>query len=304
MSQNQLWSAINISEGRRLDALERLARSIVESGASLADWSADPDHNRSVFSLVGDQARLLAGLRLIFTWALEEIDLTQHHGQHPRLGAVDVVPFAPLGGSDLEMARQAARFCAQAVADEFNVPIFLYRDSSNPAGPPVTLPLLRRGGLAHLTERLLAQEIRQDFGPPAPHRTLGVAVFGARSPLVAYNCILNTTDLEIGKSIAAKVRASNGGPAGLQALAFPLQARDGAIQVSMNLTEPEKTPPHVAFLKVNEVAAEFGTEVVSSELIGLVPQQALREAFRHFLKLDDLRPNQVAENNLFQGENH
>ncbi len=298
MPQGQLWSAINISEGRKVEALGQLADALSSTGVSLADWSADADHNRSVFSLVGDQPTLLVGLRVIFAWATKHIDLGCHQGQHPRLGAVDVVPFAPLGSTDMEYTRQAARACATAISEEFSLPIFLYRESSPDKALPVTLPFLRRGGLNRLSQRLAEKEIQQDFGPNTPHPTLGVSVFGARPPLVAYNCVLDTSDLEIGKKVAARVRESGGGLPGLQALAFPLAARAGAVQISMNLLEPAKTPPHLAYLKVDQVAAEYGANVVSSELIGLVPEEALREAFRHFLKLDQLRPNQIAERNL------
>lgn len=302
MPQGQLWSAINISEGRRVETLGQLADALSSAGVNLADWSADADHNRSVFSLVGDQLTLLAGLRVVFSWAAKHIDLSRHQGQHPRLGAVDVVPFAPLGTTDMESARQAARACATVISEEFSLPIFLYRESSLDKALPVTLPFLRKGGLTGLSARLAEKEIRQDFGPDIPHPTLGVSVFGARPPLVAYNCVLDTTDLEVGKKVAARVRESGGGPAGLQALAFPLAARAGAVQISMNILEPAKTPPHLAYLEVDRVAAEYGAQVVSSELIGLVPEEALREAFRHFLKLDDLRPNQIAERNLCQGD--
>lgn len=301
MSNPLIWSAINLSEGRQVQALTELADSLTRAGLPLADWSADADHNRSVFSLVGQRVQLERALELIFSWALEHIDLRQHQGQHPRLGAVDVVPFAPLGGTTMEEAREIALSCAEGIARRFELPIFLYRESSASAELPVTLPFLRKGGLTELSARLLRGEVKSDLGPQQPHPTLGVSVFGARPPLVAYNCVLDTADLEVGRQIAARVRESGGGPRGLQALAFPLEQRGGAVQISMNLLEPGITPPHLAFLKVQEVAGRFGAQVTSSELIGLVPQEALRAAFRYFLKLEDLRPNQVAEENLMVG---
>ena len=301
MPKPLIWSAINISEGRHLEALTELANSLTSPGLRLADWSADADHNRSVFSLIGDGDSLLKGLRLIFSWAVQHVDLRQHTGHHPRLGAVDVVPFAPLGRTSMDEAREVGWNCAQAIANEFQVPIILYRESSSSQELPVTLPYLRKGGLEKLAQRLSAGEVANELGPKLPHPTLGVSVFGARPPLVAYNCILDITDLEIGRTIAAQVREKGGGPRGVQALAFPLEHRGGAIQISMNLLEPDVTPPHLAFLKVDEVAQKHGARVTSSELIGLVPQEALRAAFKHFLKLEDLRPNQVAEENLMVG---
>lgn len=298
-----IWSAINISEGQRAERLGALADrlSTAGSGLILADWSADADHNRSVFSLIGDAEALRKGLVAIFDWAQDHLDLRQHQGHHPRLGAVDVVPFAPLGATTMEQAREAALLCAREISQRFGVPIFLYRESSPNQALPVTLPYLRRGGLPELAQRLERGDVKNDLGPSTPHPSLGVSVFGARPPLVAYNCVLDTTDLQIGKQIAARVRASAGGPAGLQALAFPLEQRGGAVQISMNLLDPGATPPHLAFLKVQDVAAEFGAAVTSSELIGMVPQEALRAAFRYFLKLDDLRAGQVAEENLMLG---
>lgn len=297
-----VWSAVNISEGRDAQALGQLADQLKGLGRlKLADWSADADHNRSVFSMIGDQHSLREGLLRLFEWAEQHIDLRRHEGHHPRLGAVDVVPFAPLGDTTIEQAKAAALLCARTVAERFALPIFLYRDSSRSSELPITLPFLRRGGLTELARRLADGEIQSDLGPQTPHPSLGVSVFGARPPLVAYNCVLDTDDLGIGRRIAAKVRASAGGPRGLQALAFPLRQRGGAVQISMNLLEPAATPPHLAFLAVAEAAAEFGAVVTSSELIGLVPQEALRAAFAYFLKLDDLRPNQVAEENLMLG---
>lgn len=301
MSKTLFWSAINLSEGRRTETLTELADALCQTGVDLADWSADADHNRSVFSLIGSHQTLLQALRTIFVWAKKNIDMSRHDGRHPRLGAVDVVPFAPLGQTSMEQAKAAAWECAQTIAKEFEVPIFLYRESSASTESPVTLPFLRRGGLATLAKRLADGELKFDFGPTLAHPTLGVSVFGARPPLVAYNCVLDTTDLETGKKIAAQTRESGGGPAGLQALAFPLANRGGAIQISMNLTQPSLTPPHIAFLRVCDVAQQHGANVVSSELIGLVPQEALRSAFQHFLKLESLRPNQVAEENLIPG---
>jgi glutamate formiminotransferase len=301
MSKPLIWSAINISEGRQVEALTELADSLAKTGAQLADWSADADHNRSVFSLIGDPVSLGSGLRLIFEWALRHVDIRQHQGHHPRLGAVDVVPFAPLGQTTMDQAREVGWSCASDIAERFRVPIFLYRESSSSQDLPLTLPYLRKGGLEQLAQRLSAGEVKSDFGPDLPHPTLGVSVFGARPPLVAYNCVLDTTDLEIGRTIASQVREKGGGPRGLQALAFPLEHRGGAVQISMNLLEPGVTPPHLAYLKVVEVAQRYGATVTSSELIGLVPQEALRAAFRHFLKLEDLRPNQVAEENLMVG---
>ena len=298
MPKPLIWSAINLSEGRDVEALTELADSLGEAGLHLADWSADADHNRSVFSLVESPEGLRQGLHIIFDWAVRHIDMSRHQGQHPRLGAVDVVPFAPLGETTMEQAKEVGRNCATEISDTYGVPIFLYRESSASPDLPLTLPFLRKGGLEGLVQRWADGEVKNDLGPGQPHPTLGVSIFGARPPLVAFNCVLDSNDIAIGKLVAAQVRERGGGPKGVQALAFPLEQRGGAVQISMNLLEPGLTPPHLAFLKVAEVAQKYGANIISSELIGLVPQEALRAAFRHFLKLDDLRPNQVAEENL------
>lgn len=295
MAKQDIWSAINISEGRDLETLKELASRLKQQGVPLADWSADSDHHRSVFSLVGDGGELLKGLRIIFSWAEENLDLRTHLGQHPRLGAVDVVPFAPVGGTSMTEVHKAVQMCTEAIAQEFKIPIFLYRESSVSSDSPLTLPNLRRGGPTRLKERMESGELVPQFGPSSAHPQLGVSIFGARPPLVAFNCQLNTKDMDLGRSIAGAIRESGGGLKGLQALAFPLASRDNTVQISMNLIEPSTTPPHLAYLKVVEEAEKYNLTVVSSELVGLVPNDALKAAFSHFLKMPPLRPLQVVE---------
>lgn len=289
-----LWSAINISEGKNLEGLHELARQLRETDAKLADWSADPDHHRAVFSLVGTPSQLPDAIERIFVWANENIDLRRHEGEHPRLGAVDVVPFVPLSSdATAEDADHLAHSLAEHIANKFTIPIFLYRDSGQ-----LTLPEIRRGGAARLRERMEAGELKPTFGPSLPHPSQGVSVFGARTALVAFNCITDSTDLETAKLVAKDLRAANGGIPHLQTLAFPLASRGGVAQISMNILDPRGTPPHIAFLAVSQACAQRGMEVVSAELIGLVPQRALEDAFRHFLKLESFHSGQVAEWNL------
>lgn len=300
MSESKFWSAINISEGRDLVGLRLLAERLVSSGASLADWSSDPDHHRAVFSLVGTASELERSIDEIFSWADEQIDLSKHRGEHPRLGAVDVVPFVPLSpDASGEEADRLAQSIGKVIAERFRLPVFLYRDSGS-----LTLPELRRGGPDKLRERLKCGDLKADYGPSTPHSRLGVSVFGARTPLVAFNCLTNSTDLELGKQIAAAIRATNGGIAHLQALAFPLASRGGLVQISMNILNPEQTPPHLAYSAVVQACAERGLAVVGTELIGLVPQKSLEAAFVHFLKLESFHSGQVAEWNLFHQNHH
>lgn len=290
-----LWSAINISEGKDLEGLRCLARQLRRSKAYLADWSADPDHHRAVFSLVGSASQLPFAIEQIFHWAGEHIDLTKHTGEHPRLGAVDVVPFVPLSPEATPIeADELAHSVADNIAKKFNIPAFLYRDSGQ-----LTLPEIRRGGPERLRQRMESGELAPTFGPRLPHPTQGVTVFGARTPLVAFNCLTDSTDLETAKLVAKDLRAANGGVPHLQVMAFPLASRGGVVQISMNILDPQGTPPHIAFLAVSQACAQRGLEVVSTELIGLVPQRALEDAFRHFLKLESFHSGQVAEWNLY-----
>lgn len=298
MKEVVLWSAINISEGRDLESLTDLALRLERSRVCLADWSADFDHNRSVFSLVGTVETLALGIEEIFSWAQSHITLHTHSGVHPRLGAVDVIPFVPLSaGSSLEEAKKAALEIAPQIAEKFNIPTFLYRDSSSTPSP-LTLPELRRGGLQRLQERMALGELRPDFGPAVAHASLGVSVFGARPPLTAFNCLLNTDQLDLGRAIAKEIRGSNGGVPHLQSLAFQLGSQQNRVQVSMNILNPQETPPHIAYLAVKQACQKRGLEIVKSELIGLVTLESLQRAFQHFLQLESFRPGQVAEWNL------
>lgn len=294
-----LWSAINISEGKDRAAIEGLVASLRRDGVWVADWSLDPDHHRSVVSLVDSPAKLERGILTIYSWAKSHVDLRRHEGVHPRLGAVDVIPFVPLStGATRQDAQDLAAEVARQVASEFEVPVFLYRESSL-ATEQRTLPELRRGGLSGLTEKMQSGALAADFGPSMPHPSLGVSVMGARPPLTAFNCLLDTRDLTLGQEIAREVRASSGGLSHLQALAFPLASLGGQVQISMNLLNPQETPPHLAYLAVQAASARRGLQVVSSELIGLVPMQALEQAFQHFLQLGSFHQSQVAENNLW-----
>jgi len=301
MKEPTLWSAVNVSEGRDLGKLQQLEKILNTSDVQLADWSADPDHNRSVFSLVGTPSALLSAINLMVAWAERHLDLSSHSGEHPRLGAIDVVPFVPLStDATVEWAHQTAQKVAQSIAINFNIPSFLYRDSTQKR-ETLTLPELRRGGLERLQSLMEEGSLTPDFGPRTPHPKLGVSVFGARAPLVAFNCVLNTDSLEMGKEIAREIRASNGGVPHLQALAFRLESRSSAVQISMNILNPKETPPHIAYLAVCDACKKRDLEVVSSELIGLLPLESLEKAFCHFLKLESFHSNQIAEINLLGG---
>lgn len=287
----------NVSEGRRTDVVELLAASLRGTGGvSLLDYSSDASHNRSVFTMTGTPAALKHGVLALFSTAVDLIDLRQHTGQHPRIGAVDVVPFVPLGDVELHTCVQLARDTAQAVADQFDIPVYLYEAAaSTPARRP--LEAIRRGQFEGLARRLEDPAWTPDFGPHAPHPSAGASAIGARRPLIAYNVDLATADLAVARRIAAAIRTSNGGLPALKALGIPLTER-GIVQVSMNLTDYRQTSMLDAFTAVRREAARDGVEVIESELIGLVPADAISDTIAAAVRLRDFDADRVLEQRL------
>jgi glutamate formiminotransferase len=274
----------NVSEGRRHRVIEALAASVrAVPGVSLLDHSADVSHNRSVFTFVGDAPALQQAVVALFERAIEEIDLRIHRGRHPRLGAVDVVPFVPLGGVTMAACVDVSRTVAEDVASRFQIPIYLYEESATRPGRR-NLEAIRRGEFEGLGRKMADAEWAPDFGPATPHPTAGASVFGARSPLIAFNVNLATDRLDVARSIAAVVRQSGGGLPFVKALGIPLEDR-GIVQVSMNLTNYRETSMQRAFDAVKAEAARRGIEVLESEVIGMVPSDALSEADAVILQL-------------------
>ena len=287
----------NVSEGRRPDVIERLADAIrATPGVRLLDYSSDPSHNRSVYTLVGDADGVKRATLALFEQAVAVIDLRTHRGEHPRLGAVDVVPFVPIEGITMPECVALAKEVGAAVAERFGVPVFLYEEASaNPARK--NLEDIRRGEFEGLAARMRAAEWTADFGPAAPHPSAGATVIGARMPLIAYNINLNTNRLEVAKKIAAAIRHSSGGLRYVKAAGFMLEDR-GIAQVSMNLTNYEKTPIFRVFEIVKREAARYGVSILESEIVGLVPSAALMAAAEFYLQIERFGPEQVLENRL------
>ena len=287
----------NISEGRRKDVIDSLtARLKAVPGLSVLDVQSDASHNRSVFTLAGDAEAMKAGIPTLFDGALAAIDLRAHKGEHPRLGAVDVVPFIPIEGVTMEACVQLAKSVAAAVASRFSLPVYLYEEaSSNPARK--NLEDIRRGEFEGLAVKMTQPLWAPDYGPPAPHQTAGATVIGARMPLIAYNINLATNRLDVAKKIAAAIRMSSGGFRHVKAMGIPLEDR-GLVQVSMNLTNYEKTPVFRVFEVVKREAARYGVAVLESEIVGLVPAAALTQTAEYFLQLDGFSAAQVLENKL------
>ena len=287
----------NVSDGRRPDVIDRLASSIGHiAGVRLLDRSSDPAHHRSVFTFAGDAQPVADAVLALFETAVAAIDLRSHSGAHPRLGAVDVVPFIPVSGATMTDCVALARTTAAAVASRFQIPVFLYEEAAS-TDARRNLADIRRGEFEGLAAKLALPEWQPDYGPPRPHPTAGAVAIGARAPLIAFNVNLATGRLETAKAIAAAVRHSSGGLPFVKALGIALEHR-GVAQVSMNLTNYEKTSIVRVFEAVRHEADRHGTSVLESEIVGLVPEAALPPDPEQSLQLAGFNPNQVLEHRL------
>jgi glutamate formiminotransferase len=286
----------NISEGRRTDVLDACAAAIRSAGARLLDVKPDAAHNRTVYTFAGDAGAVRSGVLALFDRALADIDLRKHSGEHPRIGAVDVVPFVPIEDATMAECVELARKVAQEVASRHNLPVFLYEEAASNPGRR-NLEDIRRGEFEGLATKLQQPDWRPDFGPSAPHPSAGASVIGARMPLIAYNINLATNRLDVARRIAAAIRQSSGGLRYVKAMGVELQDR-GIVQVSINLTNFEKTPMFRVFELVKREAARYGVNVLESEIIGLVPAAALTASAAWFLQLDTFTEDQILENKL------
>jgi glutamate formiminotransferase / 5-formyltetrahydrofolate cyclo-ligase len=288
----------NVSEGRRQDVVQALADAITATpGVRLLDFSADPSHHRSVFTFAGEGAALKRAVVALYERALPAIDLREHRGEHPRLGAVDVLPFVPLEGATMGNCVALAREVAAEVAARFDLPVYLYEEAAIRPDRRA-LEHIRRGQFEGLAARMRQFGWAPDFGPPSPHPTAGASIIGARAPLIAFNVNLATDRLEVARRIAAAVRESSGGLPAVKAMGVSLAER-GIVQVSMNLIDFETTPLHVVVERVREEAARCGVEVLESELIGLIPAAAMAAAAGHYLNIREFTIERVLEQRLW-----
>lgn len=284
----------NFSEGRRAGVIARLAgaaRGV--RGARLLDTSSDPDHHRTVLTIAGAGEAVLEAAFRAARVAVSEIDLRRHWGVHPRIGAVDVVPFVPLYRASLAECVGLARRLGGRLAAELDLPVYLYAAAaSDPARR--ALAAIRRGGFERLGETIGEPARRPDLGPPRAHPTAGAVAVGARPVLIALNVDLASQDLDAARAIARTVRESSGGLPAVQAMGVPLPSR-GLVQVSMNLLDYRRTPPQAAFERVAAEAARLGIEVAAGELVGCAPRDALPPDPAAALRLRSLRPEQVLD---------
>lgn len=288
----------NFSEGRDLKKLEQILDCFRgREGVKLLDYTSDKDHNRSVVTVIGEPKPLRDAMVDAIGKAVELIDMTKHQGQHPRMGCVDVVPFIPIRNTSLEEADRVAKETAALAAEKFGQPFFLYEKSAS-APHRENLADVRRGQFEGMAEKMLDQDKwKPDFGPSTIHPTGGVTAIGARMPLIAYNINLDTDNLAIADKIAKAIRHISGGFRYCKALGVMLEDRNIA-QVSINLTDYTKTPVYRVFETVKMEAKRYGVNILGSEVVGLIPQQALVDCAEYYLQLEDFRGDQVLESRL------
>ena len=287
----------NFSEGRNMQVVEDIAGCFRgKPGVKLLDYSADKDHNRCVITAVGEPEVLGEAVIQAAGVALLAIDLTRHQGQHPRMGAVDVIPFIPIKGMSIEEADQVANHVAREIAQRFGQPSFMYERSARQPHRE-NLSDIRRGGFEGMAEKMKDPLWQPDYGPKTIHPTGGVTAIGARMPLIAFNINLGTGNLDIAKAIAKVMRHSNGGFRYVKAMGVMLEDRNLA-QVSMNLTDYTQSSIFRVFEAVKREAARYGVNIIGSELIGLAPMRALADCAEFYLQIENFRFEQILETQL------
>ena len=284
----------NFSEGRDLQKIDKIVAPFRgKQGVKLLDYSNDEDHNRLVVTLVGEPEPLRDAVLEAIGVAVELIDLNHHQGQHPRMGAVDVVPFIPIRNVTMEEAVALSKEVGKEVAKRYNLPVFLYEKSAS-APHRENLAAVRKGEFEGMAEKIKQPEWHPDFGLAERHPTAGTVAIGARMPLVAYNINLNTPSLEIAHDIAKKIRFIGGGLRYCKAMGVELKDR-GITQVSINMTDYTRTALYRAFELVRVEARRYGVSIVGSEIIGLVPMEALIDTASYYLGLENFSMEQVLE---------
>jgi glutamate formiminotransferase len=289
----------NFSEGRDRAKIEEILGTFRgREGVKLIDHEADPDHNRLVVTAVGGAGPLKAAVLAAVGAAVRLIDMRLHQGQHPRMGAVDVIPFVPVKNAVMAEAVQISREVAREVAETYGIPVFLYEESArDPARK--NLADIRKGQFEGMAEKLKDPGWKPDFGRPSPHPTAGVVAIGARMPLVAFNVNLATDNMEVAEVVAKAVRHQSGGLRFCKAIAVELKGR-GIVQVSMNMTDFTRTPLHRALELIRLEAKRYGVGIVGSEIVGVVPMAALIDAAAYYMGLERFSIDQVLEQRLME----
>jgi len=289
----------NFSEGRRPEVIEAIAEEVRQvANVKLLDVKADPSHNRVVVTFVGEPQAVKQAAFNCCKKAAELIDMEKHHGEHPRIGATDVIPFIPVKNVSMEECAQLADELAQEIAAKLNIPVYLYEEAAKIPGRKA-LPDIRKGQYEGLKTEISKPERRPDYGPAQLHPTAGATVVGARQFLIAYNINLDTSDVNIAKKIANSIREAKGGFKYVRAMGISVEAHGREVaQVTINMVNYQGTPLFRVFETVKSEAARYGVNVLGSEIIGLTPMQALLDAAEFYLRLDGFDRKQVLEDNL------
>ena len=287
----------NFSEGRDLEKVEKIVGVFrAKENVKLLDYSADKDHNRMVVTVVGEPEAIKNCVIEAVGVAVEIIDLTRHEGQHPRLGAADVIPFIPIKGMTLDEADALAKEVGKTLAEKYSLPIYFYEKSAS-ADYRQNLAAIRKGEFEGLVEKMRQPEWKPDSGPEERHPTAGATVVGARMPLIAFNVNLHTTNFEIADKIAKKIRFIGGGLRFCKAMGVDLKEQ-GMMQVSMNLTDYTKTAVYQAVEMIRFEAARYGVSIAGCELVGLVPLQAVVDTASYYLGLEGFSAKQILESRI------
>ncbi len=300
MSWNRIMECVpNFSEGRDLEKIDKIVSPFrAKEGVKLLDYSNDEDHNRLVVTVVGEPEALKEAVIEAIGIAVELIDLNNHKGQHPRMGAVDVVPFIPIRNCTMDDAIAISKEVGERVANAYHLPVFLYEKSAT-TSQRENLATIRKGEFEGMAEKIQQPEWKPDFGPAERHKTAGAVAIGARMPLVAYNVNLSTPDLQIATDIAKKIRFIGGGLRYCKAMGVELKER-GITQVSINMTDYTRTALYRAFELVRIEARRYGVSIVGSEIIGLVPMEALIDTASYYLGLENFSIDQVLESRIME----
>lgn len=289
----------NFSEGNDMEKVAKIVTPFISTeGVKLLDYSSDRDHNRTVVTVMGEPEGVKKAMIEAAGIAVQEIDLRHHQGEHPRMGAVDVVPFIPIQNFTMDEAVQLAKETAGEMASRYELPIFLYEKAATQPSRE-NLANIRKGEFEGMNEKLQQPEWKPDFGPSRIHPTAGVTAVGARMPLIAYNINLNTDNLEIANQIARNIRHISGGFRYCKAMGVVLKERN-IVQVSINMTDYTKTALYRVFETVRFEARRYGVEIVGSEIIGLAPMAALVDAAVYYLRLEDFKMEQIIEQRMLE----
>ena len=288
----------NIGEGRRMELVEEFAEIVrAVPGVTLIDYSSDASHNRSVFTFLGDPEQVMEAAFRFAQHAVEKIDLRVHEGEHPRMGAVDVIPFVPIRDMDMAECVELSKKLGERLANELDLPVFLYEESAS-APHRKNLAAIRKGQFEGMAAKVLEDQWHPDFGGNRIHPSAGVVAVGARQPLIAFNINLDTSDVSIAKKIAKIIREKDGGFRAVKALGVMLEERNIA-QVSINMCDYKQTPLYRVLEFVRFEAARYGVHVVGTEIIGLAPMMAFVDAADYYLQIEKFdAPKQVLECHL------